>query len=448
VQWENAAWFDFGLTYTLKAQNQFRVSSQSAGASYAATDVFAVDQRVKIISNNATVYGTVSTLSSSSTAVLITVTPDSGTLTSTVTSVAASIIKPTNSPVPTSQEGSNYNFIFNSDFEIWPFGTSITSASSPNANNDDTYVASNWILLSDGNDTVDVTRETAATLVPDGAGSAIKLEVETANRKFGILFPIENEVSDRLVGSTVSASFEARNAASDDNTDVLKCAILSWDSTANSITSDVVSAWNADLTTPTFATNWTAENTPSNLSLTQSYQQFTVNSVDMDTSGITNIGLFIWCDNADGAVDDAIYISKVKLEISSTATAWQPIPYEENKRRCERFIKTSFPFNIAPQQNYGVQTGEHIFPAIQAGGGVYRSDKIIFDPPMLGAATITFYNPAAANANIRDETLGADGGAASVTQSDIRGFNVQSTGNASSSATNAFGIHYLAYNVL
>lgn len=109
TQWEGAAWFDWGLTYSLKSQNKLRISDQSAGSSYAATDVYAVNQRVKIVSNNATVYGSVTTLSSSSTAVIIDVTPDSGTLTSTITSVAVSIIKPSSaseSPIPTSDLGS------------------------------------------------------------------------------------------------------------------------------------------------------------------------------------------------------------------------------------------------------------------------------------------------------------------------------------------------------
>jgi len=340
------------------------------------------------------------------------------------------------------------NFVINSNFYLWPFGTSITAASSPVANSDDNYICSQWILLSDGNDIVDATLVTAAADVPEGAGYAIKLEVETANAKFGLFQPFENIESAKMAGTAVSVSFDAKNAAADDLTDVLKAAVLAWDSTANSITSDVVSAWNADLTTPTFATNWTAENTPSNLSLTQSYQTFTIENIDIDTSGTTNVGLFVWCDNADGAVDDAIFISKVKLEISENATPYEAPIWTEDFKRAQRFIKTSFPINIAPQQNYGVQTGEAMFPAIQAAGGVQSSPKVQFDPAMLGAATITFYNPAAANANIRDESLGADGGAVSAAFSDEGGFVIATTGNASTSITNGLGIHYLAYNLL
>lgn len=105
VQWENASWFDFGLTYTLKAQNQIRISDQSAASSYTATDVFAKNSRIKVVSNSTTIYGTIATLSSSSTAVIVDVTCDSGTITSTVTSAALSIIRPTNTSLPTAVIG-------------------------------------------------------------------------------------------------------------------------------------------------------------------------------------------------------------------------------------------------------------------------------------------------------------------------------------------------------
>jgi len=46
---------------------------------------------------------------------------------------------------------------------------------------------------------------------------------------------------------------------------------LAWDSTPDTVTSDVVSAWGTEDTTPTFATNWTAENTAANLGVTTSW---------------------------------------------------------------------------------------------------------------------------------------------------------------------------------
>lgn len=235
----------------------------------------------------------------------------------------------------------NPNFLFNQTFAVAQRGTSFTSATSP-ANNDDTYLFDRWILLSDGNDSVDVTQETST--VPTGAGSAIKLEVETINTKFGIFQPLEALDSDAAIGGVVSISFDARNAAADDNTDVMKAAVVSWDSTADSITSDIISTWNADLTTPTLAANWTFENTPSDLALTQAYQTFTIENISVDTASTNNIGIFIWCDNGDGAVDDAVFISRVKMELGTNSTGLQTRKITEELEDCRRYFQ-SYTFN-------------------------------------------------------------------------------------------------------
>ena len=106
TQWDDAVWFNFYPTssptiVSLKAQNKIRISQQSAASTYTATDIYPIGTRLKVINSNTTKYGSVISLSSSSTAVMLTMTMDSGTLTSTISIVSRSIITPTNSPVPT-----------------------------------------------------------------------------------------------------------------------------------------------------------------------------------------------------------------------------------------------------------------------------------------------------------------------------------------------------------
>ena len=50
-------------------------------------------------------------------------------------------------------------------------------------------------------------------------------------------------------------------ASAVDKLDSVKAAVISWSSTADTVTSDVVSAWGNEGTRPTLATNWTYENT-------------------------------------------------------------------------------------------------------------------------------------------------------------------------------------------
>ena len=176
---------------------------------------------------------------------------------------------------------SNRNHLINGAFAVAQRGTSFTSSSS--ANNDDTYVLDRWYILSDGNDIIDVSQET--TTIPTNGKYAIALDVETANKKFGIAQIIEGKNCVGLIGDTITFSFKAK-VSDTSKLDNVKAAIVSWSGTEDSVTSDIISAWGNEGTNPTLITNATYENTPANLSLTTSYATYSV-SANIDTSGAT-----------------------------------------------------------------------------------------------------------------------------------------------------------------
>jgi len=225
------------------------------------------------------------------------------------------------------------NFLINGSFRVAQRGTTFTGATTP-ANSDDTYLLDRWILLSDGNDIVDVSQET--TVIPDGAKASIKLEVETANKQFGILQILENKDAMAFSGKQASLSFQARMAAADDNTHSLKAIVLAWDGAADTVTSDVVNAW---LATCTFVANWTGENAPGSNTLTTSWQTFTIEDISIDTASMANLAVFIYCDQTDGVIDDAIYITGVKLEIGETATDFVARAYEQEFSLSQRYYE-------------------------------------------------------------------------------------------------------------
>ena len=97
---------------------------------------------------------------------------------------------------------SNRNHLINGAFAVAQRGTSFTSSSS--ANNDDTYVLDRWYILSDGNDVIDVSQETST--IPTNGKYAIALDVETANKKFGIAQIIEGKNCVGLIGDTITFS--------------------------------------------------------------------------------------------------------------------------------------------------------------------------------------------------------------------------------------------------
>jgi hypothetical protein len=126
---------------------------------------------------------------------------------------------------------SKRNYLINGGFAIAQRGTSFTAG----ANNDDAYTLDRWYILSDGNDVIDVTQNTAT--VPTNGQYAIALDVETTNKKFGIATILENKDCIGLVGKTVTFSFKAKVSATT-KLDNVKAAIISWSGTADTVTRD------------------------------------------------------------------------------------------------------------------------------------------------------------------------------------------------------------------
>jgi len=225
------------------------------------------------------------------------------------------------------------NLLVNGDGIVHQRAETITSTTKP-ANNDDTWVGDRVLLLSDGNDIVDYSQET--TVLPTGASTCHKFEVETANKQFAYAQILTASQSPKIIGGVASLSFKARMGAVDDNTHSLKAVVLSWDGTADTVTSDMVSTWGA---TATFVANWTAENTPVSNTLTTNFQTFTIENISIDTAGATNVAVLIYCDQTDGAIDDVIYIGDIQLEEGETATDFERLSYEIQLVWCKFYLR-------------------------------------------------------------------------------------------------------------
>ena len=221
------------------------------------------------------------------------------------------------------------NALINGQFAVAQRGTSFVAG----ANNDTDYTLDRWKLFSDGNDIVDVTQET--TTVPTNRQFAIALDVETANKKFGIQQIVEQKDCVNLIGETVTLSFQAKVSATT-NLDNVKAAIISWSGTADDPTDDMISAWGAEGTEPTLAANFTYESQPANLNLTTSYATYSVTAT-VDTASAKNIIVFIWSDVTTTSAGEFLYVTDVKLEAGQTATPFEHEDIGTTLRKCERY---------------------------------------------------------------------------------------------------------------
>jgi hypothetical protein len=277
--------------------------------------------------------------------------------------------------------------LINGEFQVNQQSVSpYTSGTTPD-NGDDTYLFDQWILLSDGDDIVDVSQETS--IVPPGAATAAKFEVETANKKFGILQIIENVDALKLAGKAVSLQFKARTTTGK-LIENIRAAVLSWDSTANTVTSDVVSSWEAEGSNPTLATHWTAENTAANLALVaDTWTTYRIENVKVDTANMSNLAVFIWVDDGDAAVDDLLYISQVQLNIGAKCAPYRPMKFTEEIEKCYRFWESSYSYGTAPATaSTGVGLG--LLVGINTNSAQYIGKG--FRQPKPGVTTITIYN--------------------------------------------------------
>jgi hypothetical protein len=220
------------------------------------------------------------------------------------------------------------NRIINGGMNVAQRGTSFTSG----ANNNDAYVLDRFYILSDGNDAIDVTQ---TTTVPTGAKFSIGLDVETTNKKFGIAQIIENVNCFDAIGGQVTLSFQAK-VSSTTKLDNVKCAIVAWSGTADTVTSDIISAWGAEGTNPTLIANATYENSPANLNVTTNFATYSV-TANVDTASTSNIIVFIWSDVTDTTAGDFLYITNVQLEKGSTATSFDYRPFGTELALCQRY---------------------------------------------------------------------------------------------------------------
>lgn len=244
-------------------------------------------------------------------------------------------------------EGVGKNAIINGDFRISQRGESgtaaYTAATTP-ANNDDTYLHDRWILLSDGNDIVDVSQSTEA---PTGGLLSCALDVETINKKFGILQVIEQKNCVHMIGGNVSLSFQAK-VSDITKLDNIKAAVISWDGVADTVTSDIISVWGAEDTTPTLVANWTFENTPANLGVTATWTRFTIPNIAIDTASAKNIGVFIWSDGFSDTLAKFLYITGVQLEKNAVSSEYEWRNITDELIKCQRYFCKSHNQDVVP----------------------------------------------------------------------------------------------------
>lgn len=289
------------------------------------------------------------------------------------------------------------NMLINGNFDIWQRNTTFTP-------NDDVYIVDRWNALVETNASWTFAQD--AVNVPTGSKNALKCSNATLNNQCAIVQILEAKDAMQLANKNVSLSFYAKTISAEIAN--LRCAILSWSGTEDTVTSDVISAWAQNGTNPTWATNWTMENTPSNLALTNAYQKFTIENVSIDTASMKNLAIVIWVDDGTIAAGDDFWISQVMLNVGGTAADFVPRPFELEWALCRRYYQHSYPYGTVPgtADGYTQQMTTMIADTTTDTHGT-----ALFPTPMRITPTLTMYAADAATgsgtaARARDNSAG------------------------------------------
>ncbi len=327
----------------------------------------------------------------------------------------------------------NKNLLINGEFNIAQRGTSFDSTTNPK-NDDDTYLLDRWILLSDGNDIADVSQLPSG---PDGSVKSQKVVVATANKKFGFIQILENANCQQIIDAIASLSFQAKTGGNAIKN--IRAGILSWTSTRDAVTSDVVSTWNSAGTDPSLATNWTYENIPFDIPLTTTYQKFAIPDISIDTANTLNIAVFIWVDDTDAAVNDELFLGQVQLEKGSEVSEFEYRSFEHELSLAQRYYEKSYDLAIAPggvNRNNG-QVWVRAIGATEATGVSWKVNK-------RGEPIVTVYSFQGNSGKINSSNLTEVGTSINILAINEYGWRNMTDGTAPLTSGDSYSLHFVA----
>lgn len=250
--------------------------------------------------------------------------------------------------------------LINGNFDVWQRGTTFTTP------NDDTYGPDRWNFLVDGNGAWTFSRSLVDSDKCPNSTYELKAVNVTANKQCGIVQILESTDSMKLSNKDLTISFRARTTTGKVISN-LRTTLLSWEGTADTVTSDVISSWAGGGTVPTWATNWAQFDTtsPTLMALTTDSQKFSF-TVGLGPQGFNNLALVVWVDDTTITTGDEFYITEVQLCAGDVALPFMPKSFEEELRACQRYYVTSKSYGnpwtptsegIGSQMGIGVSTG-------------------------------------------------------------------------------------------
>lgn len=163
------------------------------------------------------------------------------------------------------------------------------------------------------------------------------------------------------------------------------------------------------------------------------------------TANVWQTGNFIGTSNQVNCMDSTSNVFRftgVKLELGPTATPFAVVSFEEEYLRCQRYFQKSMNYGTAPAQNLGNNTGEFVFTCPVGPSTIFNSLSVPLGVPMRAGVTVTYYNPNAANAQVRNRNTGTDCTGTIAYNATEKGFTIQAANPAGGAVSHTMAVHW------
>jgi hypothetical protein len=262
---------------------------------------------------------------------------------------------------------SGKNAVYNPEFMVWQRGLTIQSTATlgrVNLNSNGLYTADRWKLLCGAgttpeNNLVTVVRD--ITNVPSGFWSCATLTAQggvSPNDFAGLFQVLEGKETAQFVDSTsVSLSAYMKGTGT---LGQVRAMIVGWDGTEDDPTADPISDWETpgDGAGPTFVTNWNKLADSGQTTIDTAWTLYTFEDLDISgTSGVKNLAIFFYIDDATWASSDTWSITGIQLEKGASSSTFVHRDFDQELSRCQRYYANTVDEGEDPRNQLGEHTG-------------------------------------------------------------------------------------------
>lgn len=233
-------------------------------------------------------------------------------------------------------------------------------------------------------------------------------------------------------------------------------AYLTTSGTADASPATFISAFGANGVDPTLGTNVsyvapktgvladnaTVSTNCVNCNVTTEWQRF--GGVFDVPANLKNLYVLVYTDSQLTLATGTISLAQFSLTDGAEIQDWVPLSHQAELDRCLRYYWKTFALDTLPATNIGTATGEFIWLAGKAAAVASQSNRLFYAVPLRANATVVTYNPGAANAQVRDESVGADCTGTGSVNVNEKGIGISFTGNAGTLVGSIMGVHVTA----